>query len=83
METPVGRITHYYNKIGVAAVEMSDTLTVGNTIHIKGHTTDFEQTVETLQIEHQEVPKAEKGQIIGLKVKDYVREHDIVYRVDS
>ncbi len=62
---------------------MSDTLTVGNTIHIKGHTTDFEQTVETLQIEHQEVPKAEKGQIIGLKVKDYVREHDIVYRVDS
>lgn len=83
METPVGRITHFYNKIGVAAVEMNDTLMVGNTIHIKGHTTDFEQTVETLQVEHQEIPKAGKGQVIGLKVKDYVREHDVVYRVDD
>jgi putative protease len=83
METPVGRITHYYNKIGVAAVEVSDTIEVGNKIHIKGHTTDIEQTVEAIQIEHKEVTKAVKGQVVGLKVKDYVREHDMVYRVDS
>ena len=82
MEIPVGKITHYYNKIGVAAVEMSDTLEVGNVIHIKGHTTDFEQTVEAMQIEHEDVTKATKGQVIGLKVKDYVREHDMVYRVE-
>jgi len=83
MEVPVGKITHYYNAIQVAAVEMSDSLEVGNLIHIKGHSTDFEQKVETMQIEHKQVTKAEKGQVIGLKVKDYVREHDIVYRVEA
>jgi putative protease len=83
MEVPVGKITHYYGKIGVAAVEMSDTLEVGNLIHIKGHTTDFEQKVEAMQIEHEKVTKATKGQMVGLKVKDYVREHDTVYKVES
>jgi putative protease len=74
METPVGKVTHYYNKIGVAAIEMSGTLEVNNTIHIK---------VEAMQIEHEQITKASKGQVIGLKVKDYVREHDIIYRVDT
>ncbi|TNF55040.1 MAG: hypothetical protein JSV71_01270 [Nitrospiraceae bacterium] len=83
METPVGKVTHYYNKIGVAAIEMSGTLEVNNTIHIRGHTTDFEQTVDAMQIEHEQITKASKGQVVGLKVKDYVREHDIVYRVDA
>jgi len=83
MEVRAGKITHYYSKAGVAAVEMCDSLGVNDLIHIKGHTTDFEQRVEIMQIEHQQVIKAVRGQIIGLKVKDYVREHDVIYRVDS
>ncbi len=83
MEVQVGKVTHYYSKLGVAAVEMYDTLEVNNLIHIKGHTTDFEQKVEVLQLEHDTVEKAARGQVIGLKVKDHVREHDVVYRVDS
>ncbi len=81
MEILAGKVTHYYKTIGVAAIEVSDSLEVGDLIHIKGHTTDFEQKIESIQIEHQEVTKAEKGQVIGLKTKDYVREHDLVYRV--
>lgn len=83
MEIPVGEITHYYNTAGVAAIEITDSLEVGSVIHIKGHTTDFEQQVESMQIEHKQVTKATKGQVIGLKVKDYVRQNDMVYRVDS
>ena len=83
MEILSGKITHYYDSIGVAAVEAADYIVVGNSIHIKGHTTDFEQKVESMQIEHQTVTKAVKGQAIGLKVKDYVREHDLVYRIES
>lgn len=83
MEILAGKVTHYYKSIGVAAVEVSDSLEVGNVIHIKGHTTDFEQKIESMQIEHQQVTKATTGQVIGLKVKDYVREHDLVYRVEA
>jgi putative protease len=83
MEVLAGRVTHYYKAIGVAAVEVTDFLEVGNTIHIKGHTTDFEQKIESMQIEHRPVERAEKGQTVGLKVKDYVREHDLVYRVEA
>lgn len=82
MEISVGEINHYYNVAGVAAIEITDSLEVGNVIHIKGHTTDFEQKVESMQIEHKQVTKAAKGQVIGLKVQDYVRQHDKVYRVD-
>ena len=83
METLAGRITHYYASIGVAAAEVSGSLEVGNQIHIKGHTTDFEQKIESMQIEHKLVTKAVKGQVIGLKVKDYVREQDMIYRVGT
>lgn len=83
MEILVGKVTHYYKGAGVAAVELSDTLEVGDVIHIKGHTTDFEQKAESIEINHQKVTKATSGQVIGLKVKDYVREHDMVYKVAS
>ncbi len=83
MEVPVGKITHYYGKLGVAAVELSDSLKTGALIHIKGHTTDFEQKVEAMQIEHEQVTEAVNGQVVGLKVKDYVRDHDTVYRIDA
>jgi translation elongation factor EF-1alpha len=77
----IGVVTHYFTKIGVAIVELSNTLSVGDRILIKGMTTDFEQTVDSMQIEHEDVEKAESGQSIGLKVKDRVREGDTVYKV--
>ncbi len=77
----VGKITHYFTKIGVAVVELNGTLSVGDKIRIQGPTTDFEQTVESMQIEHENVKTAKKGQSIGLKVKDHVRETDTVYKV--
>lgn len=80
-ELEVGKVTHFFSKINVAVVELSATLTVGNKIAIKGPTTDFEQSIESMQIEHVNVQKAEKGQSIGLKVKERVREKDTVYKV--
>lgn len=82
MEEKIGRVVHYYTKLGVAAMELTDgSLKVGDRIHIQGHTTNFEQQVETLQIENANVQEAKKGQSIGIKVKEHVREHDTVYKV--
>jgi len=77
----VGVILHYYNHIQVAVVRLSDTLKKGDRIRIKGHTTDFEQDVTSMQIEHNTIETAEKGQEIGMKVNDKVREQDKVYKV--
>jgi putative protease len=76
----VGHITHFFSKIGVAVVELTAPLAVGATIVVKGPTTDFEQTVDSMQIEHNNVQRAEAGQSIGLKVADRVREKDTVYK---
>jgi putative protease len=81
MESQVGRITHFYKKIGVAVVELSAPLLIGDTIHISGHATDLTQKVESMQMEHQNIERAEKGQGVGLKVTGEVREKDIVYKV--
>jgi putative protease len=81
MEIKVGKITHFYSKIGVAVVELSEPLLVGDTIHISGHATDITQKVESMQMEHQNVARAEKGQCIGMKVNGEVREKDIVFKV--
>lgn len=80
-EKLVGKIIHYYTNIEVGVIELSDTLNVGDTIHIKGSTTDFEQKVESMQIEHEQVKKASKGESVGLRVRDKVREGDLVYKV--
>jgi putative protease len=81
-EKLVGRVTHYFTNIGVAVVEITEgELKVGNKIHIKGATSDFEQTVESMQIEHENVEKAKKGQAIGLKVDQQAREGDQVYKI--
>jgi len=77
----VGRVTHFYPRISVAIVELKAPLNVGDKILIRGATTNFEQTVESMQIEHRNIEKAEAGQIIGLKVKERVRENDKVYRI--
>lgn len=80
-EKQIGRVTHYFNKIGVAIIELEDELRAGDTIHVKGSTTDFQEKVESMQIEHEQVQAAKKGQAIGLKVKEHVREHDIIYKI--
>jgi putative protease len=76
----VGRVTHFFSKISVAVIELMAPLAVGDTVLIKGPTTDFEQVVESMQIEHQNVQRAEAGQSIGLKVVQRVREKDMVYK---
>lgn len=76
----VGHVTHFFAKISVAVVELSATLAVGDTILIKGPTTDFEQVVGSMQIEHENIQRVEAGQSIGLKVEQRVREEDIVYK---
>ncbi|MFQ6000498.1 MAG: GAF domain-containing protein [Anaerolineae bacterium] len=81
-EKLVGRVTHYYNRIGVAVVEVTDTIKVGDTIRIRGGIRDFEQTVDSMEIEHQKVEVATKGQSIGLKVVEKVREDDQVYKIE-
>lgn len=76
----VGSVTHFFTKINVAVVELTAPLAVGDRILIKGPTTDLEQVVESMQIEHENIERAEAGQSIGLKVEQRVRETDIVYK---
>ena len=80
-EKEIGVVTHYFGHLSVGIVKLKDSLKVGDTIHFKGHTSDFEQVVESMQIEHKDVQEAKAGDAVGLKVKDHVREHDIVYKV--
>ena len=77
----LGKISHYFTKIGVAIIELSATIKVGDNIRVKGATTDFGQKITSMQIEHKNVEKAEKGQSIGLKLDSKVREGDVVYKV--
>jgi putative protease len=82
MEEEIGKITHYFSKINVGVVEISKgELRVGDTIHIKGHTTDFYQKVQSLQVEHSPVDAIQVGESAGLKVESPVRENDLVLRV--
>jgi len=76
----VGHVTHFFTRISVAVVELSATLAVGDTILVKGPSTDFEQVVGSMQIEHENIERAEAGQSIGLKTEQRVREEDIVYK---
>ena len=76
----VGHITHFFSKISVAVVELTAPLAVGERILVKGPSTDFEQVVESMQIEHKNIPRAEAGQAIGLKMAEHARERDVVYK---
>ncbi|MCD6221925.1 hypothetical protein J7K25_07205 [bacterium] len=81
-EIKIGEVTHYFNKIGVAAIKIiSEQLKKGDTIHIKGHTTDFTQKIDSMQVEHQPVEVANAGDEIGIKVDNVVREGDEVFKV--
>ncbi len=81
-ETKIGTVTHYYNHLHVAGVAITGgELRNGDTIHVKGHTSDFEQKVESMQIDNETVTVAKPGDQIGLKVIEDAREHDTVYIV--
>ena len=81
-ETRIGAVTHYYNHLHVAGVTITDgELHKGDTIHVKGHTSDFEQEVESMEIDHESVDVAKPGAQIGLTVIEHAREHDTVYVV--
>ncbi len=76
----VGRVSHFFTKISVAVIELTATVSVGDRLLIRGPTTNLEQTIDSMEIEHEKVQKAGAGQSIGLKVKDRVRETDVVYK---
>jgi len=83
-EEKVGTVTDYYAKIGVAAITLADgALQVGDTIRVRGHTTDLTQPVESLQVEHQPVQRAERGSQVAVKVRERVRKHDEVLRLSG
>jgi putative protease len=77
----IGKITHYFSKIGVAVVELSEDIAVGAKIRVEGATTSFEQVIDSMEIENKKVEAATVGQSIGLKVKERVRLHDSVYKL--
>jgi len=78
----IGKITHYFSNIGVCVVDLSGVLKEGDTIRVVGgENTDFTQTVDSMQIEHEKVKAAKKGDSVGLKVKEKVREGYKVYKV--
>lgn len=79
---PLGEVSHYYSKIGVGIIKLASPLKVGDKIKIKGHSTDIEQTTDSIQIEHKDVEEAKKGDVVGVKVSDKVREGDKVYKVE-
>jgi hypothetical protein len=80
----IGIVTHYYSHLSVAIVQLeTGSLRVGDFIHIKGHTSDFSQPVESMEIDHVHVNEARPGQSFGLRVKEHAREHDGVYKAKS
>jgi len=80
-EKEIGKVSGYFSHVEVAAIKLSGGLKTGDTVHIKGHTTDFEVKVNSIQIERAEVKTAKKGDHIGIKVPDKVRPSDVVFLV--
>ena len=76
----IGKVTHYFSKISVAVIKLTDALSVGDKIIIKGATIDIEQSVSSMQIEHENVDTAKSGQSVGLKIEGRARPNDIVYK---
>lgn len=82
-ETKIGTVTHYYTHLHVAGIMITDgELHKGDTIHIKGHTSDFEQKVDSMELDHKTIDVARPGDDIGITVVEHAREHDTVYMVN-
>jgi len=82
-EVEIGKVTDFFKKVGVAAIKLTGDLAVGDTVHIKGHTTDLTLKVESMQVEHLAVQKAGAGAEIGIKIAGPARKHDTVYKVTA
>ena len=82
-DKPIGKIIHFYDKIGVAVVDVLAPIKVGDLIKISGHDKEFTQTVNSMQIEHEQIQTAKKGQGIGLKVDQPVKEGDLVFKAEK
>jgi len=80
-ETEIGKVSDFFAKPVVAGIDLSGGLTVGDKIHIKGHTTDLEMAVASMQIDNKSVTEAKNGQSVGIKVPDRVRPGDVVFKV--
>ncbi len=81
-EQHIGNVTHYFGNARVAAVKINDgLLRVGDTIHVVGHTSDFTQTIDSMQLEHTPVDSAGVGDEIGIRVAEHARTHDEVFRI--
>lgn len=78
----VGSVAHYFSHLSVAAVRLSVPLRLGDRIHIKGHTSDLVQTVESMEVNRQKIEQAQPGDDVALKVDDHVREHDLIFMED-
>ncbi|NCO23437.1 hypothetical protein COW09_02100 [bacterium (Candidatus Moisslbacteria) CG12_big_fil_rev_8_21_14_0_65_36_11] len=82
-EKQIGKIAHFFGKISVAVIELTDNLKKGDTIHIVGADRDFTQTVDSMQIEHKEIKEAKAKDAVGLKVVSPTKEGDAVYKVEE
>lgn len=82
MDTKVGKITHYFDHIGVAVVDLVKPLAIGDKIKIVGHGKEFIQEASSIQTDHENIKKAKKKDSIGLKVDQAVKENDLVYKVN-
>lgn len=80
-EVLIGEISHWFGRIDVAGIELTDELAVGDRVHIQGHTTDFEQEITSMQIENENVTEAGPGDEIGVKLESRARPGDSVYKV--
>jgi len=80
-EKLIGKVTHYFSQIGVAVIELSDSLRAGDTIRIVGGETDFNQIIESMEVERQKVEEAKSGDSVGLKVDQRVRDGYKVYKI--
>ena len=80
-EMPVGYVTHYYTRLGVAVVKLQGELDVGDTIHVDGLSTNTIQRVDSMQMNHRPIAVGHPGELIAVKVGDRVREHDTVYKL--
>ncbi|MEK7212197.1 MAG: translation elongation factor-like protein [Patescibacteria group bacterium] len=78
---PIGEVTHYYSHLGVAIVKFNKSVEVGSAVRFKGTTTDFEEKISSMQYDHKPITAAKKGQEVGIKIGDKVREGDLVYPV--
>ncbi len=78
---PVGEITHFFPNISVAVVKVLSPLKVGDKVKIEGHGSSFEQTIDSMQIEHDKIQTAKKGQEIGMKVNNPVKEKDLLFKI--